>query len=125
MSEVTFEKEEENGWTYVGRNSKGEPKFRKYTGQTLEHVKEYLDNKGIAYYVHERQALVFIYKDKEPNSRYSRRYSYYYTTGRWGSDKRNKHYHSDGIEHFMETYYKTTEQEKDYWDILNKEKNDE
>ena len=120
MSEVTFE-EEEKGWTYVGRNSKGEPKFRKYTGQTLEYVKEYLDNKDIAYIVHEKQALMFIYQDKNPKGRYSKRYSFYYTTGRWGSDKRNKHYHSDGIEHFIEKYYKTTEQEKHYWDKLNAE----
>ena len=118
MSEVTFE-EEEKGWTYVGRNSKGEPKFRKYTGQTLEYVKEYLDNKDIAYIVHEKQALMFIYQDKDPKGRYSKRYSFYYTTGRWGSDKRNKHYHSDGIEHFIEKYYKTTEEEKHYWDKLN------
>jgi hypothetical protein len=108
--------EKENGWVYAGSDSKGKPKFRKYTGQTIEHVKEYLDNKGIAYYVHER--------DKEPSSRYSSRYSYYYTTGRWGSDKRKKHYHSDGIEHFMETYYRTAEEEKSYWDKLNKEKDD-
>ena len=34
MAEKTFEEEKNNGWTYVGRNSKGEPKFRKYTNET-------------------------------------------------------------------------------------------
>ena len=116
MAEQTFEGNEEEGWTYVGRNSKGEPKFRKPTNQTLEFVKDYLDNKGLAYFVHENQALLFIYKDKEPQSRYSSRYSYYYTTGEWGSDKRKKHYHSKGIEHFVETYYSSREQDKIYWD---------
>lgn len=120
MSEVTFE-EEENGWVYAGRNSKGEPKFKKPTNQTLEYVKEYLDNKGIAYVVHEKQSLMFIYKDKEPQTRYSKRYAYYYTTGRWGDDKRKKHYHSDGIEHFIETYYRTTEEDRAYWDQVNAE----
>jgi hypothetical protein len=115
MAEQTFEGNEEEGWTYVGRNSKGEPKFRKPTNQTLEFVKDYLDNKGLAYFVHENQALLFIYKDKEPQSRYSSRYSYYYTTGKWGSDKRKKHYHSKSIEHFVETYYSSREQDKIYW----------
>jgi len=119
MAEQTFEGNEDEGWTYVGRNSKGEPKFRKPTNQTLEFVKDYLDNKGLAYFVHENQSLLFIYKDKEPQSRYSSRYSYYYTTGKWGSDKRKKHYHSNGIEHFVETYYRSREQDKIYWDEIN------
>ena len=104
MSEVSFDTEN-NAWRYVGRTKSGKPKFRKYTDQSIEHVKEYLDGMGIAYLVDTRGFLIFIYREKEPKSRYSPRYSYYYTTGRWGSDKRNKHYHSDGIEHFMEKYF--------------------
>jgi len=119
MAEQTFEGNEDEGWTYVGRNSKGEPRFRKPTNQTLEVVKEYLDNKELAYFVHENQALIFIYKDKAPQSRYSSRYSYYYTPGKWGSDKRKKHYHSNSIEHFVETYYRSREQDKIYWDGIN------
>ena len=118
MAEKTFEEERNNGWTYVGKNSKGESKFRKYTNETLEYVKDFLDKKEIAYFVREQQALIFIYKEKDPASMYSSRYAYYYTTGRWGSDKRRKHYHSDGIEHFMNTYYTTVEQDKEYWDNL-------
>jgi len=105
-------------WTYVGKNSKGEPKFKRYTEETLEFVKDYLDSKGIAYFVHEAQNLIFIYKEKEPKNRYSSRYAYYYTTGRWGNDRRSKHYHSDGIEHFITKYYQTAEQEKEYWDSI-------
>ena len=116
MAEKTFEEERNNGWTYVGKNSKGESKFRKYTNETLEYVKDFLDKKEIAYFVREQQALIFIYKEKDPASMYSSRYAYYYTTGRWGSDKRRKHYHSEGIEHFMNTYYTTVEQDKEYWD---------
>ena len=118
MTEKTFEEERNKGWTYVGKNSKGESKFRKYTNETLEYVKDFLDKKEIAYFVREQQALIFIYKEKDPASMYSSRYAYYYTTGRWGSDKRRKHYHSDGIEHFMNTYYTTVEQDKEYWDNL-------
>ena len=122
MAEKTFEEERNNGWTYVGKNSKGEPKFRKYTNETLEYVKDFLDKKEIAYFVREQQALIFIYKEKDPASMYSSRYAYYYTTGRWGSDKRRKHYHSDGIEHFMSTYYTTVEQDKKYCDDLKDQK---
>ena len=118
-------KQKKEGWSYVGKNSKGEPKFRRYIDQTLEDVKEYLDAKGIKYVVHEKIGLMFIYKDKEPKSRYSSRYAYYYTTGKWGSDKRTKHYHSDGIEHFIEKFYMTTEETIKYWNEKdNKDKDD-
>lgn len=112
-----------SGWEYVGKNSKGEAKFKRYTDQTLEHVQNYLDTLGVLYYAPEHGSVLFIYKDKEPESIYSSRYSYYYTTGRWGSDKRKKHYHSNGIEHFMQTYYKTTEQEKEFWEQRKSQEN--
>jgi|TARA_R110001592_G_scaffold173022_1_gene411678 hypothetical protein len=119
MAEITpdekFNYKNKLGWNYIGKNSKGEPKFRRYIDQTLEDVKKYLDAKGLQYLVHEDIACMFIYKDKEPESRYSSRYVYYYTTGRWGSDKRRKHYYSDGIKHFIEKFYMTTEQTKEYW----------
>ena len=121
MPELSTENTEKEGWVYVGRKSNGEPKFRKFTNQTMEYVKEYLDSKGIVYFVHEAQCLFFIYKEKEPKSRYSPRYSYYYTTGQWGGDKRRKHYHSDGIEHFIENYYRTVEQDKEYWESKDKD----
>jgi len=114
MTEQTFDNEEK-GYVYAGRDAKGKPKFKKYTNEDLEYVKKYLDDKSIAYFVHEQQKLIFIYKDKEPKNRYSSRYSYYYSTGKWGSDKRNKHYHSDGVDHFITTYYKTTEETIKYW----------
>jgi hypothetical protein len=123
MTEISFDSDsKKEGWVYVGTNSKGERKFRKYTNESLDFVTDYLDSKGLAYMVHEPQALVFIYKEKDPSSEYSSRYSYYYTTGRWGSDKRRKHYHSDGIEHFITKYYKTLEEEKAYWEEQKKDK---
>lgn len=124
MSEVTFDNsKKKDGWVYVGRKKNGQPKFRKFTNESEEFVKKYLDDKGIAYMVVPKVKLFFIYKDKEPNSRYASRYSYYYSTGQWGSDKRQKHYHSDGIEHFMDTYYRTTEEDAIFWD--NKRVSDE
>ena len=107
--------ENEPAWRYVGKNSKGVPKFRKDTNQTLDHVVEYLDKRGVTYLTKPEAYVVFIYKDKEPKSQYSSRYSYYYTTGRWGDDKRRKHYHSNGIEHFMENYYTTAEESRAKW----------
>lgn len=110
---------ESGGWKYTGRNAKGEAKYKKYTHQTLEHVKQYLDSLDICYRVCESAPIVFIYRDKEPKSVYSSRYSYYYTTGRWGNDRRNKHYHANSIEHFMQTYYTSSEQQ-DAWNEKEK-----
>lgn len=108
-------------WVYTGRKNNGKPKFRVYTNQTAEHVKEYLDKKGIAYVHHKRPKMFFIFKEKEPSSRYAPRYAYYYTTGMWGNDKRTKHYYSNGIEHFIETYYTTLEESIKYWEDKNNE----
>jgi len=102
-------------WIFTGCNSKGKPKFSRLTNQTLEHVLEYLKKHDVAYLVYEGPRLIFIFQDKEPKNAHSKRYAYYYTTGRWGSDKRNKHYHSRGIEDFMKNYYLTTEQAKERW----------
>ena len=106
MTEITFSEDQKKGWVYSGRDKEGKPKFKRYTNQSLEHVKSYLDERGLAYIVYEAQRLMFIYKEKEPECQYSSRYAYYYSTGRWGSPTRRKHYHSEGIEHFIETYYK-------------------
>ena len=114
MSEQTFDNENK-GYVYAGRDAKGKPKFRKYTNEDLDYVKKYLDDKSIAYFVHEKQKLIFIYKEKEPKGRYSSRYSYYYSTGRWGDDRRRQHYHSEGVDHFINNYYKTKEEDIEYW----------
>jgi hypothetical protein len=123
MSEVTFD-ENKKGWVYVGRKKNGEPKFRKFTNETEEYVRSRLDEAGIAYVVEPRIKMFFIYKDKEPQDRYSSRYSYYYTTGKWGSDKRQRHYHSDGIDSFLGKFYKTTEQDKEERAALYKRNKD-
>lgn len=97
-----------SGWQYNGRNARGEVKFKRYTHQSIEHVKQYLDALGIYYRVCDTTRIVFIYRDREPVSVYSSHYCYYYTTGRWAGVKNNKHYHSDSIEHFMQKYYRTS-----------------
>tara|TARA_R110000737_G_C14566175_1_gene483215 strand:- start:91 stop:465 length:375 start_codon:yes stop_codon:yes gene_type:complete len=104
MNEVVFNKESK--WEYAGRNKNGKPRFRRPTNQTLAYVKKYLDKKGITYLVEESATMIFIYKDKDPKGRQYSKYAYYYTTGRWGDDSRKKHYHSAGIEDFINTYYK-------------------
>jgi len=125
MSEVTFDdSRDKKSWVYVGRKKNGKPKFRKFTNQSEEFVRAYLDELGISYIVYPNIKMFFVYKDKNPDDRYAPRYSYYYSTGQWGNDKRNKHYHSDGIEHFIDTYYTTAEQEAAYWS-KKKEGNDD
>ena len=97
-----------SNWKFKGIK-KGRKNFQWRTNQTLEHVKEYLDNKNINYIVHEKPKMLFIYRVSNPTSEYSERYSYYYTSGRWGDDTRTKHYSSKGIEDFIERFYKPSE----------------
>lgn len=89
-----------HNWQYVRTNSKGEAVFRKDTGQSLAHCLEYLKHEGIEYEVVESATLIIIY------SKADRPYMYYWTTGRWSPRRRNynKHFHSDGIENFVEKY---------------------
>jgi hypothetical protein len=100
-------------WRYARRNSKGEVKFRKDTKQSAEHVMSVLDERDIEYVYIPSATMFFIYKKpKGENGYYSPRYAYYYTTGKWGGSTRKKHYHSNGIEDFLERYYETYEQTK-------------
>ena len=48
MAEKTFE---DNVWIFAGRDSKGKPKFRRNTNETLDYVKDFLDKKEVAYLV--------------------------------------------------------------------------
>lgn len=107
---MTIEEKEVGQWKYVGYGKKTGPKFRRYTGETAEDVVAYLKKVGVSCRVENEGNLVFIYKEQEPSDRFSPRYSYYPTTGRWGDDTRSKHYHSNGIEDFMSKYYETLEE---------------
>jgi len=121
-SEENTEDKTESNWVYVGYGKKTGPKFRRYTGETLEYIKDYLNNLGVPFRVENNGNLLFIYKESEPEGRFSPRYSYYPTTGRWGKDNRSKHYHSKGIEDFMTNYYETLEESEE---VLRKFKDDE
>ena len=92
-------------WTYNGKNSKGEIKFRRETGQNGEEVLQFLtqdkqiDPRDIA--VFDRSRLVqFFYKGTH--------YQYFWTTGRWnaryGRSLPKKHYNSRGIQDLFERF---------------------
>lgn len=65
---------------------------------------KFLDSKGIEYESRCGARMLWIYHPEEV----WKKYSYYYTTGRWSPYKRakmpKKHYHSKGIEDFVERF---------------------
>ena len=104
--------EEGYNWSYVGRNSKGEKKFRHDVNETLDDVLEYLDSlEGVEYSLKEGATMLWIYYS-------GNRYSYYYTTGRWAPfiDRGlpNKHYRSRNIKDFMERFVFSEVNKKEY-----------
>lgn len=92
---MTHTKEKEYKWSYDRTNSKGEVIFRHDTEEDFEFVINFLKEKNIDYEVKIYANMLWIhYNDKT--------YSYYPTTGRWGTRNNHylKHYHSKGIEDF-------------------------
>ena len=87
-------------WEYVRTNSKGQPVFRKETGESLEFVLEYLDTHDIEHQKMLSGSCLIIYNNQD------RQYIYYWTTGRWSPRKQSskKHYHSNGIADFVSRY---------------------
>ena len=87
-------------WIYARTNSKGVAIFRKETGQTLSHCMDYLKANDVKYDVVESAKMLRVY------SKANRMYVYYWTTGRWSPRRHSskKHYHSNGIEDFVEKY---------------------
>jgi hypothetical protein len=99
---------EVGSWIFSGVSSSGKAKFKRFTNDTLNDVIEFLDNKKIKYIVKEKALMLSIYSC-------SRKYSYYYTTGRWALDKHayEKHrkkifYRSKGIEDFYTRFFEPT-----------------
>jgi len=94
-------------WTFRGIDNKGNPKFIRYTNETLNDVISFLDKKDIKYIVKERALMLSVYS-------YADRYSYYYTTGSWDCNKKNnytrrkKTYSSRGIKDFYTRFLKPT-----------------
>ena len=50
----------ESNWVYVGYGRKTGPKFRRYTGETLEYIKDYLNNLGVPFRVENNEAFIYI-----------------------------------------------------------------
>ena len=108
MSETTGRKPTEYNWKFDRVNSKGEVLFKHSTNQTLEEVSQYLDSNSIKYEVRAGAHMLWLYNDT------GKKYSYYYTTGRWSSYgmQFKKHYRSKSIEdfcsRFLNSRYKST-----------------
>jgi hypothetical protein len=90
-------------WKAVRENSKGETVWRHDTDEGLEEVTDYLNKNNIKYEVKENAGMLKIHYETTS-------YAYYYTTGRWspyitGSFPK-KHYHSKGIEDFINRFIK-------------------
>jgi len=103
MSEVIGQKHtDEYNWSYARTNSKGEVILKHDTGEDLDDVLKYLDSlEGVVVDHKPKAHMLFV-------EYCGKRYSYYYTTGRWASRKKTgyptKHYHAKNIKHFMTTY---------------------
>ena len=79
--------------------------FKIYTGQSLEHVENYLTDKGLTFNQHD---FAFYIDDPDPTN-YGRAYQYFYTTGRLAImyDKRNvkrMHYCCKDVETLVDKY---------------------
>ena len=77
------------------------------TGQDVEHVSNYLKDKGLSFTFDDRLPAFYI-DHPDPENHYIA-YQYYYTTGRWGVmyNKRNqnrKHYMCKDIETLVNKY---------------------
>ena len=79
--------------------------FKIYTGQSAEHVENYLTDKGLTFNHHH---YAFYIDDPDPTN-YGRAYQYFYTTGRWAImyDKKNvkrMHYCCKDVETLVDYY---------------------
>ena len=91
----------EYNWKFARRNSKEEIVWRHNTDESLEYATDYLNKNNIKYEVKEKAYMLKIQYETDS-------YAYYYTTGRWspytiGSFPK-KHYHSKGIEDFINRF---------------------
>ena len=97
--------------------------FKIYTGQSTEHVENYLTDKGLTYNYHHH---AFYINDPDPTKDW-RAYQYFYTTGRWAvmHNERNvkrMHYCCKDVETLVDKYILNKEepiediviQDKDY-----------
>ena len=95
---------------------------QKPSHQSIQHVTSYLSDLGVPFIVNGDEKLVKIYKDPKPIADIdtSKHYRYYYQTGKWATSfPEKKIYRSSSIENFMGKFYRTTEQDKNFWSKEN------
>ena len=92
-------------WEFDRINSKGEAKFKHKTGESMEDVEKFLDDKNIRYLVREGAKMYWVYSHEE-------KFAYYYTTGRWSpfivGGMPTKHYRAVDIEDFYDRFLSKT-----------------
>ncbi len=90
-------------WVYVGKKKDGTPKLRKKTNESAEYVADVLNSKNIAFEYRHSARMFKIYHPEN-----HKQYQYFYTTGQWGQyyygKRPDKHYHSNGIDEFLDKY---------------------
>ena len=93
----------EYDWKFNRVNSQGETVWRHNTDESLEYATDYLNKNNIKYEVKEKARMLKIQSETDS-------YAYYYTTGRWSpyiiGRFPKKHYHSKGIEDFINRFIK-------------------
>lgn len=105
-------------WSYDRTNSSGEKIFKHRTEENLSDIMDYLNNIGVEYSVVDQGGMLWIV------NKVGDLYSYYWTTGRWSSEKdnREKHYHAKGIKDLLDRFINNDEfldrQNKFYFEII-------
>lgn len=102
-----MEREQANSdWEYTRKDTRGNPVLHKRTDETENDVKEFLDARNIKYRHTEGADFFEIYPEEaSPRNRKGEPYMYTWEHGRWGI--RIPSYHSNGIQHFIDTYFQT------------------
>ena len=106
LDTVSLEGEDKDKWNFKGIDNEGNPKFIRYTNETLNTVTSFLDKKDVKYIIKEKALMLSIYS-------YADRYSYFYTTGTWNCNiTKHRHYKktysSRGIKDFYTRFLKPT-----------------
>lgn len=90
---------EEYTWYYHRTNSKGTKIFKHYTHESFEDVIDYLNYRGFDYEIAGGGMLWIMNKHNE-------RFSYYWSTGRWSTAKKNRsaHFNAKGVKDFLDRF---------------------
>jgi hypothetical protein len=103
IESITPIPEKANEWVYVGKKKDGTPKLRRPTNESVDYVADVLNERKIAFEYKPGAKMFRIYN---PNN--YKQYQYFYTTGQWGQyyygKRPDKHYHSNGINEFLDKY---------------------